>query len=343
MEKEVITIVIPVYNVEKYIDRCLNSVVNQTYDNLEIILVDDGSPDNCPKICDDWTKKDKRIKVIHKKNAGLGMARNTGIDYATGEYICFFDSDDYVDLNLISRAYYTIKKYSADVVIYGIKSVSETGKILSADIPMSDKELYIDDEVHSFILPNMIANDPASGKKLGFNMSSSGAMYSLKLIKNNHWHFVSEREFISEDFYSLLDLYKYVKRVAVLHEAFYFYCYNKNSLSHVFDPNRYKRICYCYSGMVIIAEKCNYPSEVKICLDSQFLGSVICSMKLIVASNEDPKKKYDAVCAIIRDDFLQNVLTQMDTKNETKQRKILIFSLKHKMYKMVYLMLKIKK
>ena len=110
MEKELISVVIPVYNVEKYLKRCVESVVNQTYKNLEIILVDDGSPDECPQICDKLSKEDERIKVIHKSNQGLGMARNTGIENATGKYICFFDSDDYVELTTIEKSYDSIKK-----------------------------------------------------------------------------------------------------------------------------------------------------------------------------------------------------------------------------------------
>ena len=93
---DLITIVIPVYKVEKYLEKSINSVINQTYQNLEIILVDDGSPDNCPQICEKYAKKDNRIKVIHKENGGLSDARNAGIDIAKGKYITFIDSDDYV-------------------------------------------------------------------------------------------------------------------------------------------------------------------------------------------------------------------------------------------------------
>ncbi len=96
-----ISVIIPVYNVEEYLDRCLESIVNQTYKNLEIILVDDGSPDNSPQMCDEWTKKDSRIKVIHKKNGGLSDARNVGVDNAAGEWIYFIDSDDYIELNAL--------------------------------------------------------------------------------------------------------------------------------------------------------------------------------------------------------------------------------------------------
>ena len=114
-----VSVVIPVYNVEKYLDRCIDSVVNQTYRNIEIILVDDGSPDGCPKKCDEWSEKDSRIKVIHKENQGLGMARNTGIDNATGEYIFFFDSDDFVETTLVEKCLFAIKTTASDAAVFG--------------------------------------------------------------------------------------------------------------------------------------------------------------------------------------------------------------------------------
>lgn len=116
MKAGLVSIVLPIYNVEKYLDRCIESVINQTYRNLEILLVDDGSPDDCPQKCEEWAKKDGRIKVIHKANAGLGYARNTGIENASGEYICFFDSDDYIDPSTIEKAYNTAQKNNSDMV-----------------------------------------------------------------------------------------------------------------------------------------------------------------------------------------------------------------------------------
>ena len=97
MKGPLISVIVPVYKVEQYLDRCLQSIVNQTYKNLEIILVDDGSPDNCPQICDEWAKRDKRIKVIHTQNRGVSTARNIGIDVANGQYIGFVDSDDWIE------------------------------------------------------------------------------------------------------------------------------------------------------------------------------------------------------------------------------------------------------
>ena len=93
---ELISIIVPIYNVQKYLDRCMKTLLNQTYRNIEIILVDDESPDECTKMCEEYTKIDQRVKVIHKKNGGLGFARNSGLEIAQGKYIIFVDSDDYV-------------------------------------------------------------------------------------------------------------------------------------------------------------------------------------------------------------------------------------------------------
>ena len=115
---ELISVVVPIYNVEKYLTRCLEALLKQTYTNLEIILVDDGSPDESGKICDSYAKKDSRIKVIHKKNGGLSDCRNKGISVATGEWITFVDGDDYVDLNMIDILYKNIGNTTPDVYIY---------------------------------------------------------------------------------------------------------------------------------------------------------------------------------------------------------------------------------
>lgn len=111
-----ISIIVPIYNVEKYLNKCIDSIINQTYKNIEIILINDGSEDNSGKICDKYAKEDSRIKVIHKKNGGLSDARNVGIDASQGDYIAFIDSDDWVDLYMIERLYNLIIQHKADIV-----------------------------------------------------------------------------------------------------------------------------------------------------------------------------------------------------------------------------------
>jgi len=113
-----VSIIIPVYNVESYINQCIDSVIQQTYKNVEIILVDDGSDDSCPRICDEYARKDPRIRVIHKPNGGASDARNAGLAIAKGEYIYFLDSDDYIEKDAIATLVVHAHHYDADVVFF---------------------------------------------------------------------------------------------------------------------------------------------------------------------------------------------------------------------------------
>lgn len=133
MKMPLISVIVPVYNVEKYLERCVNSIVNQTYKNLEIILVDDGSPDNCGKICDELAIKDNRIKVIHKENGGLSSARNAGLDIATGEYITFVDSDDYISIEIFDKCFELSNVQDFDILIFGMSILDNNSKLLFKD------------------------------------------------------------------------------------------------------------------------------------------------------------------------------------------------------------------
>lgn len=120
-----ISVIVPVFKVEAFLPRCVESILNQTYRNIEIILVDDGSPDECPKICDDYAKKDKRIQVIHKKNGGLSDARNAGINAANGAHICFVDSDDYIQPTMVEHLALAVENTGAKLAIANLKAVDE--------------------------------------------------------------------------------------------------------------------------------------------------------------------------------------------------------------------------
>ena len=124
---DLISVIVPVYKVEKYLDRCVGSIVNQTYQNLEIILVDDGSPDNCGAMCDTWAEKDSRIKVIHKKNGGLSDARNAGMAIASGEYIGFIDSDDFIAPEMYQLLLDRLVADQSDISACGVEMIYENG------------------------------------------------------------------------------------------------------------------------------------------------------------------------------------------------------------------------
>jgi glycosyltransferase involved in cell wall biosynthesis len=126
-----ISVIVPIYKVEAYLNKCVESIVRQTYTDLEIILVDDGSPDACPQMCDDWAARDSRIKVVHKENGGLSDARNAGLAVATGEYISFIDSDDWIEPEFMEVLLNAINTTGADIADCATRLVSEDGKELS--------------------------------------------------------------------------------------------------------------------------------------------------------------------------------------------------------------------
>ena len=147
--QKLISVIIPIYDVQCYLRKCVDSIINQTYSNLEIILVDDESPDNCGKICDEYAKKDNRIKVLHKKNGGLSSARNAGLDVCTGEYVSFIDSDDFVKETYIEELYNMIEKHKADISManrYKVQDdkIEEFKHYMCVKKEMGSKELLIE-------------------------------------------------------------------------------------------------------------------------------------------------------------------------------------------------------
>lgn len=142
MEKPLISVIVPVYKVEKELNRCVESIVGQTYKNFELILIDDGSPDSCPQMCDSWKSKDSRIKVMHTCNQGLSAARNTGIANAEGELIAFVDSDDYVDACFLEKLFDAMVNNNADIVCCGIKEEYELSGV-SKDVTPFDSDFCL--------------------------------------------------------------------------------------------------------------------------------------------------------------------------------------------------------
>lgn len=128
--QEKISVIVPVYRVERYLDKCIQSIVDQTYSNLEIILIDDGSPDRCPQICEEWSLRDSRIKVIHQENMGLSAARNAGIAAAQGKFLYFVDSDDWIDPTLCEKVMQAFSENEVNIVAFDGNKITESGKIL---------------------------------------------------------------------------------------------------------------------------------------------------------------------------------------------------------------------
>lgn len=231
MNKPCISIIIPVYNVERYLNRCIESVVNQTFKDIEIILVDDGSPDNSPQLCDEWSKKDNRIKVVHKKNEGLGLARNTGMQHATGEFIAFIDSDDYVDLKMYEILYKKALTHNADIVYCGHKYGLKDG---TYEDRSDFKEEKIFDNKEDLKKQSINYFYPLNGQYM--MMSVWHSIYKREVIKTD---FYSEREVVSEDLHFQLSAILNSKKIVYIPDCLYYYCYNGESLSHTFKFSKF--------------------------------------------------------------------------------------------------------
>lgn len=340
METGLVTVVVPIYKTEKYLDRCIDSIINQTYQNLEILLIDDGSPDKCPQMCDQWAEEDSRIRVIHKKNAGLGMARNTGIENANGEFICFFDSDDYIAPDTIGKAYALAKQKNADIVVFGTCSVNNCGEITKSVIPDSVEETYCGSDVQLMFLPDFIDGRHDGVKVKNLCLSACSCVISMELIKRTQWRFVSEREIISEDSYSLIELYKDVNCVAILPEALYFYCENENSLTHVYREDRYSKIKQFYRVCYDLADKMNYCEEVHKSISGVFMSFSIAAMKQIVAADIGHRERKKILKQIINDETMQQGLEDINCRTYGRAREILFWAMRHKHSNLSYVLLR---
>lgn len=270
MLNEKISVILPIYGVEKYLDECMEHIVNQTYQNLEIIMIDDGSKDNCPKMCDEWARKDSRIRVIHKKNAGLGFARNSGLEIATGKYVVFIDSDDFIDNNMIQVLYEQLIKNKADTVYCGINRVYNN---FIEEVPMIyGDEIFQGNDIRIKILYRMLGQSPERDDGTYFYMSVWHALYSMDLIKKNNIKFFSEREFMCEDIGFHIQYLFYAKKVVHVAKPLYYYRLNIGSLSTKFDPNRFERIKKLYIQILDLLEKRFEEKEYKDIVNGWFLS-----------------------------------------------------------------------
>ncbi|ADY12106.1 glycosyltransferase family 2 protein [Sphaerochaeta globosa] len=147
--KDLISIIVPIYKVEKYLEKCISSIQTQLYSNIEIILVDDGSPDRCGQICDEYAKKDKRIIVVHQVNGGLSNARNSGIRVAKGVFLVFVDSDDWIENDYVLKLYFSAIETNADLTICGIRYVDEDGLTLKTVLPGKEGSFSNSDIIRS--------------------------------------------------------------------------------------------------------------------------------------------------------------------------------------------------
>lgn len=239
--QDIISVVIPVYNVEKYIKRCVDSVINQTHSALEIILVDDGSPDDSPQICDDYAKEDSRIKAIHKTNGGLSSARNAGMEIMTGKYLFFLDSDDWLEPDGLERLYKVAEQHQVDFVRYrairtGWPGAEENIPCCVEEIRELSEGLYDRKRIIEEIYPRLLATSKLT---MGAVVGACGSLYRSAFINSYHLRFYEDVKF-SEDLIFSANVVKAANSFYFLDSpGTYHYFYNPDSISKSFRKGRW--------------------------------------------------------------------------------------------------------
>lgn len=240
MDRPKVSVIVPCWRVEQYLNKCVECLVSQTLNDIEIILVDDESPDRVPEMCDEWVQKDYRIKVIHKKNGGLGYARNSGVEIATGEYVTFCDSDDWLDCEAYETVYNIANKKNLDICWFQFRRIRDDGSILGKS--KEQEEYFLDESQMIGFRKDMIGRNPANPKSKTRNMSSCMALFKRNLYIDTGIRYPSEREVASEDYVFLLNLLPHVKRVGIIPNVFYNYRLNPCSISSSYSEAKYIRL-----------------------------------------------------------------------------------------------------
>lgn len=259
-----ISVIVPVYKVEKYLEKCVQSILAQTYKDFELILVDDGSPDRCPDMCDGYTQKDKRVRVMHKVNGGLSDARNTGVSMAEGDYVTFIDSDDYVSDDYLETLISLIKGNNADIAVTGIELFLE-GK---EPRKRSTSKVYLYSKEEA--LEKMFYQDT-------LDTSACAILLPIEIAKNNPFPVGKYHE----DDFTTYKFYSAVNKVAVTSRKQYFYLQRMGSIMHVLGKSSLDEldaadelVLFCkenYPHLVCAAESKKFSDYCQVLLSNDYI------------------------------------------------------------------------
>lgn len=260
-KEELITVIVPIYNVDAYLDRCIKSIINQTYRNLQIILVDDGSNDKSPKICDDYASIDSRIEVIHQINGGLVSARKAGLNRAIGNYIGFVDGDDYVECDMFLKLYNKLIEYDVDFVNSGFKK-NDCNEIFCAG---REQKIHIDNLKNIY---NKYVFDSEGIDHISPSIWSK--LFKKELIKRSYCN-VADAQSYGEDLICLCFAMKYCDSFANINDAFYHYTIREGSLSNNSDISTIVKQYELYDCLCKVFTEIGCGKEMKKTIDVFFM------------------------------------------------------------------------
>lgn len=335
----VCSIIVPVYNVEKQLMRCINSLTEQTYPYLEILLVDDGSKDSSGEICDQAAEADSRIRVIHQENAGLGMARNTGLCHATGQFILFVDSDDYVTADYAEILLHTLLTHQADLVLTGYFRQLGDGTCIRK--PVTESLQYVQEPIDRVLLP-IIGAEPKHPGDVELEMSVCMSIYRRSLIEEWKLRFLSEREVVSEDLFFNLQYIVHAKSAVLIPDCLYYYVDNSNSLTNSYRPDRFEKYCVMLRYQRKFLQEHQLLERARLRQCRTFLMKTKKCIASIAASQLSLREKQKACKKILQSDVLADILRQYAPHACTAYQKLQILMLKHKLVNSLLLLYTIK-
>ena len=333
-----VSIVVPCWGVEKYLDKCVESLVNQTLKDIEIILVDDESPDRVPQMCDDWAKRDSRIKVIHKKNGGLGFARNSGLKAATGKYVTFCDSDDWLELETYETTYNKAVEKDLDICWFQCYRVKSDGTKTPRDIVPT--EFFIGKKQIDWFYLDVIGTNPKDPKSRNRNISSCMALFKRETIIKSEVLFKSERVIASEDFVFMLDFLPNVNKIGVLSNLFYNYRITEGSISQSFPESKYQRIM---NMLDYLKSKCNHmfePKDYKIHYYSRLMVAFKTMLKFRCIANCSILTKRKSLLTLCKDNYMEELYNDPLRNNLKKNDKIIVKCMKYRLWPFLILLYK---
>ena len=273
-----VSVIVPVYKAEGFLDRCVESLVSQTYPHLEILLVEDGSPDASGALCDGWAAKDGRITVIHKENGGAGYARNSGLERASGDYLLFVDCDDYIDLATVERCVTEAQRTGADMVLFGRNNFYPDGRVKPLAVE-TDRCFFEGDAVREVVLPGLFTYER------GMGVSVWGKLFRHAPVRENEVRFPSERETFSEDACFVAETFAHIYSVAFLRENLYYYCNNEGSLSRTYQPDYRRRNDAFLQRGLALCERFGYPPRVARSIYARYRIYALAGMKLVLTAD----------------------------------------------------------
>jgi glycosyltransferase involved in cell wall biosynthesis len=336
---KLVSVILPIYNVEKYLARCIQSVRKQTYQDLEIILVDDGSTDHCGAMCDAYADQDARIKVIHKQNAGLGFARNSGLEVATGAYISFIDSDDWIDERMIRILVNAMEQYDADMVGCAFHQDTEDTRI--SRVSRTNRFICCDgyEQIVIKVLCPTLGSDAVKKNTDGKEMTVCTNIYKKNILDNYQIAFVSERELLSEDLFFNISYMVHCNRVVYIPDMLYFYRYNPTSLSKKYRPNKVELLIKMTDTTLALLQQEGIQNRTGYRVERAYFKRLRNCLMQISASSIPKKEKRDKYSGAVHAELTQRFARAFPCASVPLKEGIFVLLIRFRRYRLLKLYL----